>query len=74
MIEAGFKYFTQNKLYIWKKHAMKNKTETRKDADQSGNKREGLSLSGEKLSRGRLRDLAWSLDIVDLSKGKDDNE
>src|SRR3989339_40650 len=23
MIEAGFRYFTQNKLYIWKKHTKK---------------------------------------------------
>ena len=64
MLEAGFKYFTQNKLYIWKKGTKKiTKTQsqiisatkiTREDA--------------EKLSGSKLRDLAWSLDVLDLKK------
>ena len=67
MIEAGFKYFTQNKLYIWKKHTSK----TSPPAPLLTG--EGVQKPGEvinKLNGSRLRDLAWSLDVLDLSKQK----
>jgi hypothetical protein len=65
MIESGFKYFTQSKLYIWKKSGNR-KTSPRapllgKESDQRPG--EVMKLSGSK-----LRDLAWSLDVLDLSK------
>jgi hypothetical protein len=72
MLESGFKFFTQNRLYIWKKKTIKNKggkqaTET----DQEKTKM--MSDSGVKLSGSKLRDLAWSLDVLDLSKEKRNN-
>jgi hypothetical protein len=77
ILESGFRYFTQNKLYIWKKHAPAHNTsdttnanrEKNNDANKIGTMKEGgLQLSGSK-----LRDLAWSLDVLDLSKQKDSN-
>ena len=69
MIEAGFKYFTQNKLYIWKKHVnkiTKNKLQTTNENQIITNRGNEIKLSGSK-----LRDLAWSLDVLDLSKQKE---
>jgi hypothetical protein len=73
MIEAGFKYFTQNKLYIWKKHQEKPARNTPGLAIARGNKNEAMEGLGLKLSGSKLRDLAWSLDVLDLSKQKDSN-
>jgi hypothetical protein len=71
MLEAGFKYFTQNKLYIWKKNTDKTankKSQTTNENQNAVNREGGMKLSGSK-----LRDLAWSLDVLDLSKNKNGN-
>ncbi len=71
MLEAGFKYFTQNKLYIWKKDSKKitnNKSKTASE-DKNTTKQE----YGNRVSGSKLRDLAWSLDVLDLSKNKNSN-
>lgn len=71
MIESGFKYFTQNRLYIWKKHISKSKPgESGRTAGIEEEKTKMMSESGLKLNGSRLRDLAWSLDVLDLSKQK----
>ena len=65
MIEAGFKYTTQSKLYIWKRR--KNKI----DKNQNTTTSEQKNLSSEevpRLGKSKLRDLAWSLDVLDLKK------
>lgn len=70
MIEAGLKYFTQNKLYIWKHSSQMNQMnngQVRVDGGDNGTRmmaREDIS----KLSGSKLRDLSWSLDVLDLSK------
>lgn len=75
MIEAGFKYFTQSKLYIWKKHLEKRKVgEMGRTASIEQEKSRMLAEGGVKLSGSRLRDLAWSLDVLDLSKQKNSNK
>ena len=77
MIEAGFKYFTQNKLYIWKKHV--NKKTSPPAPLLTGEGRFGVGPESRrpsevmKLSGSKLRDLAWSLDVLDLSKQKDNS-
>jgi hypothetical protein len=71
MIEAGFKYFTQNKLYVWEKSKNKianNKTQTTNENQITVSRENGARLTGSK-----LRDLAWSLDVLDLSKQKKEN-
>ena len=68
MIEAGFNYLMQNKLYIWKRR--KNKIDQNKQMKQTlnegGNPENRIRLGGNK-----LRDLAWSLDVLDLNKHLD---
>jgi hypothetical protein len=74
MLEAGFKYFTQNKLYIWKK-GKKNSTSSPAFPKKEGalSLGEGLGeVNKSRLSGSRLRDLAWSLDVLDLSKRRND--
>lgn len=66
MIEAGFKYIFQNKLYIWKRRQNKISIEERNRAINEENLagREGVV----RLGGNKLRDLAWSLDVLDLNK------
>jgi PrgI family protein len=65
MVAAGFSYFAKDKLYVWER-----RTEKVKKGPQ------GLVLSGNEqrketgLSGSKLRDLAWSLDVLDLDKQK----
>lgn len=66
MLQAGFKYGTQNKLYIWKRRKVKINNE--KMPTVAENKNTMLRESGVKLSGNKLRDLAWSLDVLDLKK------
>lgn len=65
MVEAGFKYLIQNKLYIWKKEG-DNKASLRNPSGEA----EKIKIISDKLNESKLRDLAWSLDVLDLSKGK----
>ncbi|HCY18140.1 MAG: hypothetical protein UR62_C0009G0004 [Candidatus Nomurabacteria bacterium GW2011_GWF2_35_12] len=69
MIEAGLKYAMQNKLYIWKRHQIKIKNKQQQEIKATAElKRETMNQSGIKLSGSKLRDLAWSLDVLDLKK------
>ena len=65
MLESGFKYFTQSKLYIWKKGRELNKPK-----GQSVQSETNTRITPERLNRSKLQDLAWSLDVLDLSKQK----
>ena len=71
MLESGFKYLTQSRLYIWKRRVEKNKSNGKqKPASKDEEKIRMMSESGMKLSGSKLRDLAWSLNVLDLSKEK----
>jgi len=68
MIEAGIKYAAQSKLYIWKRRTVKSTAQI--PVITHGNQ-QNINVSPEhavKLTGGRLRDLAWSLDILDTKK------
>jgi len=72
MLEAGFKFTFQDKLYIWKRRQNKINTKQKAEtaaqqANQTVNK-ETVRLSGSK-----LKDLAWSLDVLDLKKEENNN-
>jgi hypothetical protein len=71
MIEAGFKYGFQSKLYIWKRR--KNKVADNKSPVMAEDKSAAMQESGMRLSGNKLRDLAWSLDVLDLNKNIRDN-
>ena len=64
MIEAGIKYSLQSKLYIWKRDKNMAANGQLRTADENK-----LSEKNEKgLGGSKLRDLAWSLDVLDLKK------
>jgi len=63
MLESGLKYVMQNKLYIWKKRVVKKSTQS---GENSQKLKEAAALENARLDSGKLRDLAWSLDVLDL--------
>ena len=65
MLESGFKYFLQNKLYIWKKQT---KDRTKKEIKSSVISENRHNERIARLSGSKLRDLAWSLDVLDLKR------
>jgi hypothetical protein len=66
MVEAGFKYTMQNKLYIWKRRKNQKKNEQMKVGIENKNK--AMGEMAPRLGASKLRDLAWSLDVLDLKK------
>ena len=68
MLEAGFKYIIQDKLYIWKKQKKKIEKEKDKITQEEQDKLRDTHIRMHSLSGSKLRDLAWSLDVLDLKK------
>ncbi|MES2994500.1 MAG: PrgI family protein [Patescibacteria group bacterium] len=58
MLEAGFKYYVGGRLYLWKKEAKTSSSAYVAPVEVQAPQKLGLS-------RGRLQELAWSLDIKD---------
>ena len=77
MIEAGFIYLIQDKLYVWKRRQNKINKDRQAlgrspvgEAKQTSNadeKRENME-NRARLSGSKLQDLAWSLDVLDFNK------
>lgn len=65
MVESGFKYAFGDKLYIWKRRKAKKDAKEMKEAAE---KNISAMYQGAKLSGSKLRDLAWSLDVLDMKK------
>jgi hypothetical protein len=68
-LESGFKYFLQGKLYIWKKNEDKSKATKQQNNPVVENK---TKVKPHELNASKLRDLSWSLNVLDLSKQKKD--
>ena len=66
MIEAGFKYTLQDKLYIWKRQKVSPRPSSSKGDDK-------VPERVARLGGSKLRDLAWSLDVLDLKKVEKNN-
>jgi len=67
MLEAGFKYLVASKLYIWEN----NRSNTRGEQKNKPNiqkERTTMAMGGSKLTGSKLKDLAWSLDVLDTNK------
>ena len=64
MLEAGFYYVMQNKLYLWEKRKAKIPTRAPNEKTDAG----AVNKNKVRLSGSKLRDLAWSLDVLDLKK------
>lgn len=66
IIESWMKYIAQDKLYLWKKKERKKTEQREHEADMEPAQKQGPRLSGSK-----LKDIAWSLDVLDMQeKGK----
>lgn len=60
MVEAGFTYYTRSKLFLWKREELK--------VEKEASIAPALPMRGTpKLTRGKLSELAWSLDIQSTS-------
>jgi hypothetical protein len=68
MLESAFKYFFQNKLYIWEKRVVVKEVVRKETPPSIAN----MQFSEGKLTGEKLRDLAWSLDVLDLKKSKEE--
>lgn len=56
ILESGFRYFLQKKLYIWKKEDKKIKSSERSLYTDP-------LITVPRLSESKLKDIAWSLDV-----------
>ncbi len=71
MLEAGFNYYTGAKLFLWKQRDSIKEGERRDAAAAAAAASVSLHevRSTPKLTRGKLSDLAWSLDIRSPDSG-----
>lgn len=65
MVESGIKYLIQDKLYIWKRAMVKRSLQKEKEGELE---KEKMVHKDPRLGGNKLRDLAWSLDVLDLKK------
>jgi len=69
MVESFFRYNMQDKLYVWEKRKQKKENRNEKTNEKIQMIRDEPRLSGSK-----LRDLAWSLDVLDAKKQLDERK
>ncbi len=62
MVEAVFKYYTADRLYLWKREDKKAVA-----SEQKNNSVEKSQIQVPRLSESKLKDLTWSLDINENS-------
>jgi hypothetical protein len=63
VLESGFNYFTNGRLYLWKKDVAPHVTK------QAPTVPAAIARAKIGLSQSKLHDLAWSLDIKDHQDG-----
>lgn len=63
MVQSAISYYAQDKLYIWKRKDNKKSAPTSTETLSNNINEPQVRLSGSK-----LRDLAWSLDVLDSKK------
>ena len=64
MLEAGFKYVMESKLYIWER---KKGGKTKRENEENKNQENLSNNQNPRLGKSKLQDLAWSLDVLDLN-------
>lgn len=63
VVESAFKYAFADKLYIWKKREKIVEKDKKEEVKIQTERRNRLGTS-------KLKDLAWSLDVLDIKKEK----
>ncbi|HVB20144.1 MAG TPA: PrgI family protein [Candidatus Paceibacterota bacterium] len=70
VIEAGFNYYTGSKLFLWKHTAPKAAEKGAAAAAAAAETALRMSRGGPRLTRGKLSELAWSLDVKSVGDAK----
>lgn len=64
VLEAGFNYYTRAKLFLWKRREVKaGEEQAASVAAAAAAEAAALPRGTPKLTRGKLSELAWSLDV-----------
>lgn len=63
ILEAGFNYYISEKLLLWKQDAPSQKESVSTAASTAADAAALAARSTPKLTRGKLSELAWSLDV-----------
>lgn len=63
-VEAAFKYFFSQRLYLWQKQPKQKKAATSEDSGAQ------TPVFVPKLSDSKLREISWGLDVIDTSRRK----
>ena len=70
VLESAIKYAFASKLYIWKKRIL---TSQEKEENKEKQQTEKIAMERtNKLGTSRLKDLAWSLDVLDIKNKKNE--
>ncbi len=64
LLEAGFTYYTRGKLFLWKREEMSEKARSNIKPQASS---APVGRASARLTRGKLSELAWSLDTPQKS-------
>ena len=65
LLESGFKFYTTSRLYLWKREP-KTGAQSAEGASAAASAPERAPLKN--ISRSKLHELAWSLDVKDTMK------
>lgn len=70
ILEAGFRYYVGSKLFLWKHHAASETPSTAPAGERAAmTSRAGATA---RLTKGKLTELAWSLDVKQHEKRAED--
>jgi hypothetical protein len=69
MLESAIKYLLQGKLYVWKKEKVLSGDTKKGAAAQDAQK--AVMYQEARLTGNKLKDLAWSLDVLDINQHRD---
>ena len=63
MLEAGVAYYTRSKLFLWRRGEPKSEQVSAAAAAAAAAEQAARAPKSARLTRGKLSDLAWSLDV-----------
>jgi hypothetical protein len=66
VLESAFKYAIADKLYVWKRRLKKPGTKKTEEENEAKIQVEAARMS--RLGTSKLKDLSWSLDVLDIKK------
>ncbi|MEZ4103111.1 MAG: PrgI family protein [Candidatus Paceibacterota bacterium] len=65
VLQSSMNYFFKSKLFIWKQSVAK-----KENVLPSKNIKENKGIDLPRLTEGRLKDISWSLDVLDMNNRK----